>query len=104
MSLKNASEPSDIKKYPPILRVDSDDLPLLEKAKVGTTYKLCIDVKIVSLSTGEEYGEVEDSSDKGKKKQKTMASLKVTNIEPMNSAVKQSERPNLLASAMKKRV
>lgn len=104
MSLKKELEPSDIKKYPPILRIDSDDLSLITKAKVGNTYKLCIDVKVVSLSTGEEYGEVEDSSDKGMKKQKTMASLKVTNIEPMGKDAMENDKPNLLVNAMKKRV
>lgn len=94
-------EPSDIKKYPPILRIDSDDLPSLDSAKVGTKYKLCIEVSVVSLSTGEEYGEIEDSSDK-KKKDKTMASLKVTSVEDMNKPTVKS--PSLIAEAMKKRV
>lgn len=97
MPSKVESEPSDIKKYPPILRIDSDDLPIVAKAKVGAKYKLCIDVTVVSLSTGEEYGE-QEKSDKGK----TMASLKVTSVGQMD-APKQM-KPNMMAEAMKRRV
>jgi hypothetical protein len=103
MKSANALEPTDIKKYPPILRIDSDDLPIIAKSKIGDTYHLHVDAKLVSLSTAEEYGETEDASDKGKKKQKTMASLKVTSIEPMDSKMSMS-KPNMMAEQMKKRM
>ena len=103
MKSATASEPSDINKYPPILRIDSDELPMIATAKVGSTFHLHVDAKVVSLSTGEEYGETKDSSDKGKKKQKTMASLKITSIEPMDSKMSMS-KPNMMAEQMKKRM
>lgn len=95
MSLKTELAKSEPSKYPPILRLDTDDLPQLAKAKIGTTYCLTIDVKVVSLSNDEEYGD-----SKGKK---TMASLKVTSIELEDAEEVPVRKPNLMAERMKKR-
>src|SRR4051794_11531988 len=97
MSLKIASETSDIKKYPPILRLDEEDLPELAKWKVGGKYKITLEVQQTSMSKGDEYGEPVDP----KEKPKTMASFKVLSV----STDKPSLKPNsMLANRLKNRV
>lgn len=96
MKSETVSDPSNMKKYPPILRIDSDDLPQLAKAKIGTTYCLTVDVKVVSLSNDEEYGD--------SKSKKTMASLKVTSIELEDDEETPARKPGLVAEAMKRKI
>lgn len=87
-------------KYPVTIRLDEDDLPELTKWKVGGKYKLTMEVEQISMSKGDEYGEMEPGS-----KNKTRASFKVLSVSPLGgSSVKDAKRPSMLSDALKKRV
>ena len=98
--MKSESELVKPNKYPVTLRLDEDDLPELKSWKVGGKYKLTIDVEQISMSKGDEYGEMDS-----KEKPKTRATFKITNIATLGgSNTKDAKRSNALADAMRKRV
>jgi hypothetical protein len=56
---------SDIVKYrpKPSLSLDAKDLPEIKNFKIGQKYTLTVEVKVISLSSGDEYDyDGEDSS------------------------------------------
>ncbi len=86
-------------KYPNVIRFDEDELPELTKWRVGGKYRLTLEVEQVSMSKGEDYDEGESQ------KPKTRASFKVVSVTPEGgNPLKDAKRPNMLASAMKKRI
>jgi hypothetical protein len=84
------------KKYPTTVRFDEDDIPELSKWKVGGKYTLTLEVEPISMSKGDEYGEMDS-----KEKPKTRASFKVLSVSVPGSTMK---HPSMVASAMKKKM
>lgn len=62
-------------KMPPTLRLSSLDLSAIKGWKVGSRYKLQLEVEMTSLSQGNEYDMIGQSPDKS-----TRASFKVTSV------------------------
>lgn len=99
--LLNSESPSKPHKYPTVVRFDEDELPELRNWNVGSKYKLTLEVEQMSMSKGDEYGEMEDS----KEKPKTRASFKVLSVSPLGGRnTDDPKRPATLSNALKKRV
>lgn len=66
-------------KMPPTLRLTSLDLSAIKGWKVGSKYKLQLEVEMTSLSQGSEYDMIGQSPDKS-----TRASFKVTSVRTLS--------------------
>lgn len=92
------SEAVEMKKYPTIIRFDEEDLPEVKGWKVGGKYKLTLEVEQMSMSKGDEYGEMEHS-----KKPLTRGSFKVLSVTPEGRTTKPL-KSSMITERMKKRV
>ena len=100
MSSGKELAPSKPQKYPTTVRFDEDDLPELTKWKVGGRYQLTLEVEQISMSKGDEYQELGESS---KDKPKVRASFKVLSVSTPDGKP-DAKRPSMLANAMKKKM
>lgn len=58
MSTRLTNRAADVVEYrpKPSLSIDAKDLPAIKDWKIGKTYDLCVQVKMVSIDADDEYG------------------------------------------------
>lgn len=59
---KLASKASEIVEYrpKPTLRIDAKDLPEIKDWKIGKTYTLTVQARMIAISDGDEYSDFDD--------------------------------------------